>query len=533
MQRDRNQIQREHPPTDRHLPIIVEREGLIPVGAGSTQGGSSPHLRAGLKRNLLLLLGAAALLLVGFSLSRAATYGSAQRAAEPAAVVAIPEGAAERLAGALRIRTISHENLAAFDADAFGAFHAYLQGAFPRVHAQLRREVVATHSLLYTWQGSDRSLDPILLMGHLDVVPVEPGTEMKWSEDPFGGRIADGFIWGRGAIDNKSAVVGTLEATEMLLREGFRPARTVYLAFGHDEEVGGSGGARAIAALLRRRGVRLEMVLDEGGVIGERVLPGISAPLAMVGIAEKGFLSVELSTRTTGGHSSLPPPQSAVGILSAAIARLEASPMPARLEGPTRQLFERAAPQLPFAQRAVFANLWLTRPLVTGKLERSPTTNAMVRTTTAATIFQAGTKDNVLPSHARAVVNFRILPGDSLAGVLGHVRSAIDDGRVDVRPAGHFSAEPSPVSSTGSESFQKIEKTILSLAPDAIVAPYLVVVVTDARYFADLSKNLFRFLPLRLTSQDLARMHGTDERISIRNYETAIRIYRQLLLNAA
>jgi carboxypeptidase PM20D1 len=484
-------------------------------------------------KRFLLLLGSALVLLVGIVLFRTARYDTAPRAAGPAAEIAIPEGTAERLAGSLRIQTISHEDSTAFDPAAFQALHAYLEAHFPRVHSQLQREPVGTHSLLYTWQGSDPSLKPILLMGHLDVVPVEPGTEEKWKGNPFSGRIAEGFIWGRGAIDNKSSVLGTLEAVEMLLGEGFRPVRTVYLAYGHDEEVGGTRGAREIAALLKRRGVKLEMVLDEGGAIGDGLLPGLSTPTALVGIAEKGFVSVELSTRAAGGHSSMPPRQSTVGILSAAVTRLEENPMPAHLEGPTLQLFERIAPQFPFAQRAVFANLWLTRPLVMRKLQESPTTDAMVRTTTAATIFQGGTKDNVLPSYARAVVNFRILPGDSVAGVVEHVRRVVDDPRVEIRPVSRFSSEPSPVSSTTSESFRTLERTIQSVAPEAIVTPYLVMGGTDARYYRDLSENVFRFLPVRLTPEDLARMHGTDERIAVGDYERAIRLYRQLILNAA
>jgi carboxypeptidase PM20D1 len=362
--------------------------------------------------------------------------------------VHIPDGAAERLAGAVRFRTVSHEDPAAFDAAAFAGLHAYLEASFPRVHETLRREIVSRHSLLYTWSGSDPSLRPILLMGHLDVVPVEPGQEERWQHDPFGGEIAGGFIWGRGVIDNKSAIVGTLEAVEMLLAEGFRPARTVYLAYGHDEEVGGVRGAKEIAALLAARGVELEMVLDEGGVIGDRLFPGIDAPVALVGVAEKGFLSVELSARSAGGHSSLPPPQSTIGILAAAIARLEEHPMPARIEGATGELFEHIAPAFPLVRRALFANLWLTRGLVTRTLARSPTTNAMVRTTMAATIFQAGSKDNVLPGLARAVLNFRILPGDGVQAVLAHVRRVVADERVEVRAVGRFSAEPSPVSST-------------------------------------------------------------------------------------
>lgn len=484
-----------------------------------------------LVRRLLLLLGSAVLLAVGVAVVRTARFRPAVAAADPVPPVPVPAGAAERLAGAIRIRTISHENPAAFDAAAFQAMHAYLQAQFPRAHAQLRRETVAAHSLLYTWQGSDPTLKPILLMGHLDVVPVEPGTEGDWREDPFGGRIAGGFIWGRGAIDNKSAVVGQLEAVEMLLNEGFRPARTVYLAFGHDEEVGGTRGARAVAALLRSRGAELEMVLDEGGVIGDGILDGVSAPTALVGIAEKGFASIELTTRAAGGHSSLPPRESAIGILGAAVARLEHNQMPARLEGPTRQLFETVGPHFPFARRAVFANLWATRPLVIGKLEGNPTTNAMVRTTTAATIFQAGTKENVLASRARAVVNFRIHPGDSVMGVLAHVRRAIDDPRVEARIAPGFTAEPSAVSSTTSESYRTLERTIRGVAPGVHVAPYLVVVVSDSRYFQDLGRNVFRFLPVRLTAQDLKRMHGTNERLAVRDYEQAIRIYRQLIVN--
>jgi carboxypeptidase PM20D1 len=484
-------------------------------------------------RSLLLLAGAAFVLLGGFTLPQTARHGSAPPTVASAPAVAVPEGAAERLAGSLRIPTISSEDPAALDAGAFGALHAYLQAAFPRVHAQLRRETVGTHSLLYTWQGSDSNLNPLLLVGHMDVVPVEPGTEDTWQYDPFGGRIVDEFIWGRGAIDNKSAVLGTLEAVEMLLGEGFQPARTVYLAYGHDEEVGGAAGAREIAAVLKGRGVELEMVLDEGGVIGDGVLPGISEPVALVGIAEKGFVTIELSTRAGGGHSSLPPRQSAVGILSAAVARLEEHRMPARLEGPTRQLFDRIGPRLPSVQRAAFANQWLARPLVLRGLEASPTTNAMVRTTAAPTVFQAGTKENLLPSHARAVVNFRILPGDTIAMVMEHVRRAVDDNRVEVRTVGRFSAEPSEVSSTDSESYRMLERTIVRVIPDAIVAPYLAVVVTDARHYSGLSRNVFRFLPLRITSSDLERMHGIDERIGIREYELAIRIYRQLVVEAA
>jgi carboxypeptidase PM20D1 len=484
-------------------------------------------------KRLSLLLALACTLLVGVVLVRTLRVGPTLPAVVPAAEVTVPAGAVERLAGAIRFPTLSNEDSDDFDAVTFQALHEYLTAEFPRLHAALERETVATHSLLYTWRGTDLSARPILLAAHLDVVPVEPVTEPAWDEEPFGGRVMEGFVWGRGTLDNKSALLGIMEAVELLLDEGFRPLRTVYLAFGHDEELGGMGGARTIAALLKNRNVELEMVLDEGGAIVAGSVPEISAPIALVGIAEKGFVSVELSVRAAGGHSSLPTRDGVIGILSAAIARLEASPMPARLEGPARQLLEEIGPALPFPRSAALANLWATAPLVARYLERNPGTNAMIRTTTAVTMFQAGTKDNVLPSHARAVVNFRVLQGDSVADVLKHVRRVIDDPRVEVEPVGAFSAEPSAVSSTDSESFRMLERTIRETVPDTIVAPYLVSVATDARHYSELATNVFRFLPIRLEPIDIERFHGTNERIAVRDYERAIRFYRQLVLNAA
>jgi carboxypeptidase PM20D1 len=489
-----------------------------------------PHPTA--MKKLLLVTGAVLLLLLGVVAARTARYGAPQTAVEPAPLVAVPAEAAERLAAAIRFPTIAHPDPDSLDAAPFLALHDHLERSFPRVHAALRRERVNGLTLLFTWPGSDPSLRPILLMGHMDVVPVEEGTEAHWRQPPFGGRTVDGEVWGRGAIDNKPSVLGTLEAAEMLLAEGFRPRRTVLLAYGHDEEVGGRHGAAAVAALLRERGVELEMVLDEGGVVGEGLMPGVAAPTALVGIAEKGSLSVELSTRSEGGHSSMPPRRTTIGVLGGAVARLEGRPLPARLAGATRLLFEHVGPELPLAQRAVFANLWLTRPLVVRILSGSPSTDGAIRTTTATTVFEAGAQDNVLASQARAVVNFRILPGDSVAGVLAHVRRVVDEPGVQIRALA-TAAEPSPVSSATSAAYRTLERSIREVLPDAIVAPYLVMAATDARYFHSLSGNVYRFLPIRMNSADLDRLHGTDERIRVADYETAVRFYRQLIRNAA
>lgn len=483
-------------------------------------------------KKLTLGLLALVILLLAVMLVRTAGYRGVESAAPPAAAYAAPAGAAERLAEAIRIPTVSNQDSAQFDTAAFAAFHQLLQQRFPRAHAALRREVVAGHSLLYTWPGTDPRLPPVLLMGHMDVVPVEPGTEGRWARPPFGGVLADGFVWGRGALDDKSSVMGTMEAVELLLAEGFRPRRTVMLAYGHDEEVGGRGAA-AIAALLRGRGVRPELVVDEGGVIGRGLMPGIERPMALIGIAEKGFVSVELSVQTAGGHSSMPPRQGSIGRLAAAVQRLEQSQMPARMDGPTMQLFSRVGPELPFGQRMVFANLWLTKPLVMRMLGDAPGSNAMIRTTTAPTIFQAGTKENVLPSRARAVVNFRILPGDSVAGVVAHVRRVVADTSVHVAAMRGFASEPSPVSRTDGEPYRLLERSIRQTVPDALVSPYLVVGGTDARHYHALSEHVYRFLPVQLAEGDLDRIHGTDERVAVRDYLSAIGFFRQLLLNTA
>jgi carboxypeptidase PM20D1 len=427
----------------------------------------------------------------------------------------------------LRLETISHEDPARRDPAVFRAFHALLERSFPAVHAALRRETVADLSLLYTWTGRDPSLSPIALLAHMDVVPVVPGTEASWSEPPYAGRIRDGVLFGRGALDDKSGVLGILEAVERLLHDGFQPRRSVYLAFGHDEEVAGSG-ARATAQLLAERGVRLEYVLDEGGAVTRGVVPGVERPVALVGVAEKGYLSVELLVEVEGGHSSRPPAQTAVGIVAAAVAELEREPLPPRIAGATRTFFERLTPALPFALRLVTANLWLTSAPAAHLLAFGRETGPMVRTTTAATIIEGGVKENVLPIRGRAVVNFRILPGDSIEGVLAHVRRVVDDPRVSVRALGGGN-EPSGVSSADSAAFARLERAIRGTFGDAVVVPYLVGGGTDSRHYAGVAEDVYRFAGVEIEAADLATMHGTDERIAVAAYARAIECLVRLL----
>lgn len=483
-------------------------------------------------KKLLIGLTFVLLLLCSVLLVRTALFASRQIPVEPAPVLSLDEeGAAARLALALSFPTISHADFTAQKDEAFAGLHAWLPRAFPRIHATLSRELIGEHGVLFAWSGSDSSLRPALLIGHTDVVPVEPGTEGDWQHPPFAGHIADGYIWGRGAIDNKSAVFAALEAVEHLLAEGHRPVRTVFLAFGHDEEVGGGSGAREMAGLLSSRGVALEYILDEGGFVMAGSLP-LSAPVALVGVAEKGYLSLELSATAQGGHSSMPPRQTAVGILSAAIVRLQDNPFPGGLRGPTRQMFDFVGPEMSFLPRMVFANTWLFGSLVERQLAATPSTDALLRTSTAPTMLWGSIKDNVLPARARAVVNFRLFPGASGEDVLQRVRRVVDDPRVEVATYGGMGIGPSPISPTDSQAFGALQRSIQQVYPDVVVAPYLMVAATDSRHFRGLTQNVYRFQPLRITQGDLSRIHGTDERVGVDDYADAIRFYRQLILNS-
>jgi carboxypeptidase PM20D1 len=464
--------------------------------------------------------------------TRALTMTSFQLAVKPVPKLEVGAGAIERLAGAIRIPTVSTADGLHSDFAALDSLHRQLESSFPKVHAKLVREVVNRHSLLFTWKGVDEAAAPVLLMAHMDVVPVESGTESSWTHGPFSGDVADGFIWGRGTLDDKVAVVAILEAVEVLLNEGFRPTKTILLAFGHDEEVGGQAGAAQIAALLKTRDTRVEYALDEGSVVTAGIVPGLAPRAALIGIAEKGYASVELSAVSPGGHSSMPPSQTAVGILAAAVAALENAPMPAALDGPAALLFDRLAPEMPFWSRVPLVNRWLFGGLIVGQLAKSPTTNAIVRTTTAATIFEGGVKDNVLPARARAVVNFRIKPGDTVDDVLAHVTNVVNDRRVEVRLVEPGSGKnPSRQSRVDSAGFKRIELTIREVMSDVIVAPSLVVAATDTRHYEELADEVYRFLPVVLGPDDTRRIHGTDERIAIESYKDCVRFYAQLLAN--
>jgi carboxypeptidase PM20D1 len=442
-----------------------------------------------------------------------------------------PRIIAEHLAEAITFRTISGDDPASTESSEFIRLHAFLRQAYPRLHAALEREVVNGLSLLFTWEGQNRLLEPILLLAHQDVVPAEDAA--AWKYPPFAGRIAEQAVWGRGAVDVKGALIAICEAVEGLVARGFRPRRTIHLAFGHDEEVGGLNGAAAIGDLLERRGTRPLFISDEGGAILHGVIPGVKKPVAAIGIGEKGYLTLELKVTMTGGHTSMPPAHTAIGILSDAIQRLESRPFPATLSTAARQMLRALAREMPWTARIAIAGLPLLAPIIKRRLEKTPSGAATLRTTTAVTMIESGIKDNVLPHEAVATLNCRVLPGEDSLSVIRRIRDVIDDPRVQISIAGRFHSEPPPVARVDTPGYQLIKRTIAELAPDAVVAPCLVLGGTDSRHYTRLTPSVYRFGALRITAEDLASIHGKNEKISLDNCQLLVRFYTRLIQNSA
>lgn len=516
-------------------------------------------------RNGLAIAALALAVLATVVVVRTLRYTSNEGVTPATLAIKVDESAAaDRLACAIAIETVSTPDARTELPDddpqvaKFRRLHGFLKTSFPLARDTLAWEVISGGSLLLTWKGSDASLKPLLLLAHLDTVPA-PTDEMadsggskdtkasKWTHPPFARTVDGEFIWGRGALDDKVSALGILEAAEALLGAGFHPTRTVLFAFGQDEEVTGRHGAIRIAATLRERGVTPECVLDEGSFVVEGVVPGLSVPVAPVGVAEKGFVDITVTVRdTVGGHSSMPGRHTAIGLLALAVAEVEGHPFPARIDGICGQTLQAIGPRFPFLPRMLFANLWLFGPLLKDQFSSAKPMNALIRTTTAVTLVSGGTKDNVLPPEATALINLRLLPGDTSADALKRVRGQVDSAlaataakaagftwSVDFADPVKYSApyEPSPISPTDVPAFALVAQTIRQTFPGIVVAPHLVTAATDARHYDALTPNVYRFLPLRVTSRDLERLHGIDERVSIRNYADAIRFYGQLIRN--
>lgn len=435
----------------------------------------------------------------------------------------------QRFSQAIQIPTVSYDDASQIDLQAFDDFHQFLAVNFPLVHEQTQLTKFKDYSLLYHLQGSNKGLKPVLFMGHMDVVPVDPASKDQWLQNPFGGEVIDGTIWGRGAIDDKVSVVALMEAMELYLSQGKQPQRSIYFAFGHDEEVGGKG-AIAIAKHFKQQNTQFEFVMDEGGIIADGLVPGISQQVALIGVAEKGFVNFRLTVKAEGGHSSQPPAHTAAGILAQAIVKVENNPFEAKFDF-FELMFERIGYATDLSLRLPLANLWILEPIVMQVLTAKPSTAASARTTTAVTMLQGSSKSNVLPTVASAVVNFRILPGDTKESIQAHLEMVIDDPQVEI--SAELANEASAVSPAGSYGFKLIESTIRRIDQNILVAPYLMIGATDARHFHGLSENIYRFMMVTLNSETLKQFHGINEQISVSDYLRSIQFYHAMLEQSA
>ena len=434
---------------------------------------------------------------------------------------------AENLGQAIQYRTVSEQDAARIDYDQFEQLHAFLRATYPRVFANLLVERVNQYSLLLRWPGSGSQDLPILFTAHMDVVPIEPGTEGDWEHPPFEGVVEDGKIYGRGSLDDKVGMIGLLEAAEELLAEGFSPRRTIVFAFGHDEEIGGRAGATALAQRLRELDLHFEWMADEGGLILSDYPLVDDRPVAMINVAEKSYFTITLVATGDGGHSSTPPKVSTIGRLSAALSQIEQNPFPSRLVGPVKAMLEAIAPHSDQPMKFVFSHLWLTGGLVEYQMSQDRVTNAFIRTTTALTMVNAGVKENVVPQRAEAKINFRLLPGDTPDYVVATIRDIVDDENIEIS---HDSWNDSaPVADYTGSGFAVIADATKAVYPDALVIPSLLSGATDTRHYIDLVDNIYRFHGILMASSQVKSVHGTNEYIDVEGFEASIEIAKQMM----
>ncbi|WP_238385269.1 M20/M25/M40 family metallo-hydrolase [Nesterenkonia muleiensis] len=432
---------------------------------------------------------------------------------------------AERLARMIQLPTVSAE-LAERGSDPFEDFISLLRDLYPLTHGHLEQERIGELGLLLRWRSTAPEADPVVLMAHFDVVPAD---EAAWTHPPFSGHIEEGWVHGRGALDDKGPLLVILEAVETLLAEDFTPERDVFLSFGGDEEIYGSAAA-GIAQSFQDRGVTPWLVLDEGGAVVEAPLPMVSGQTAMIGLGEKGLASIRLSCSADAGHASAPDGLTAVARIGRAVGRLTPSTFPPKApEAVTRMLQVLSERATGPGQRAL--KLLGSSSFLTGQaLPRvGPEAAALVRTTVAATRIEGGTADNVLPSSASAVLNLRLIPGDTTEGAVERARNRIDDALIDLELIS--GSDPSPQSPAEGPQFHALAEAVRASYPEALPAPYLMMQASDARHFHRFAPAVYRFAPLEMSAEQRRSIHGVDERVHTDSLVRGTLFHRQLIRN--
>ncbi len=476
-------------------------------------------------KKLFKTLGIILLLLICVVLVKTLLFKSKQLEVTAYLPLVLNDSCVHRFQKAITFKTISYDEPSKMDSSAFFGFQEFLMNSYPLVFSKMGVEKVNTFGLILHWKGKSATEKPVILMAHQDVVPIEEATKNDWMAAPFSGEIKDGFIYGRGTIDDKGSLIALLESAEALLKQGFVPNADIYFVFGHDEEMLlGSHGAKAMASLFKERKIEPAFVLDEGGIVTEYKVPGLNKTAAVVGIAEKGYQTLKLKLNIAGGHSSMPEKQTAIDELAKAIVALKENPFKAELGTTVQNFLSYVGPEMPFVSKMAMANQWLFAPMIKGTYAKSPAGNATIRTTTATTVFNAGIKENLIPGQAEATVNFRTLPGITQKDVIAHVKKVIANDSIKIIPQG-VGSEPKQVAELNSESFRYLQKTISAYKKDIVVSPYLMLGATDGRHFAKITSQVFRFIPFT----DPEGLHGVNERIKITEFKKGIGFYYELM----
>ncbi len=440
-------------------------------------------------------------------------------------------GPVERMAEALRFETVSFQNPDKINYQAFADFLAFIEQTYPRVFSTLSAERFSDYSLLLTWRGSQPELAPVLLDAHYDVVPIEQGTLQDWLHPPFAGVVADGYLWGRGALDDKMAVITSLEALERLLAAGYTPERTLYFSMVHDEEIGGHQGAAVVASALHERGVKFAYMVGEGGIVlpDNPMLAGKS--MALVGLAEKTYITLHLTASGEGGHSSIPPRNNAAVSLARAVTKIHDNPLPVKLVEPVTDMLRVMGPEVGGLTGWLMRNQWLGAIPIAHQMAGDRTNNALVRSTSAVTMLDSGVKENVVPQKAHAVVNMRLLPGDKVDEVVASIVELIDDENIVVK-LDSWGQSP-PVADLNGEGYARISEAAARVFPESLIVPGMLTATTDTRHYQLVADEVYRFRAYRVSMSDSRSIHATNERLATDSLLRAIDFTEQLVLAVA
>lgn len=479
-------------------------------------------------------------------------FASTKDLAKNPAEFPINEKAVKRLSEAIQIPTVSTVEYSETNFEPFEQFHKFLQQSYPLIYEKLDTTTVNKYGLVFHWKGKNSSKKPLLFLSHYDVVPINnydfanppaytsvfninekaiPLTEYQnsWTYPPFSGAVDHGRIYGRGTLDMKGMLISILEGADQLLAEGYQPQQDIYFAFGHDEEVSGRQGALKIAEHFKNKNIEFDAVYDEGGYVVSpgSVIKSIDKAIALIGVAEKGFLTLQITVKGTGGHSSMPPKKGSLVLASEIVEKLNTDQMPASITDPIAYFLKNVGGSMDFKSQLAISNQWLLKGLLIKSLANDAASNALIRTTTALTMAHSSDAPNVLSATTEITVNFRILQGNTVEDVLNHVKKVCEGYDVDYKVIS--SREPSKISDINGEPFHKVQKTIAEVYPNAIISSYLTIGGTDAYKYEIVSDNVFRFMPIEINQYDQRLIHNDNESITIDNYMRMIHYFKLLM----